>query len=202
MNFFNRLGFSFKLSILLVALILAAGAGVGYSSYTSARDMLLAAEKGQRGVLLSRYRAALQQWTGSVETDLVLTAQSPDIQAVFSAFSQGREDVALSGVNDPGDGYIDGNSNVSASEPPQNYVASGADNSRVTARYTPFLRSFAEARGYADIYLIDAAGNLVYSLAKNQNYSSNFRAISRIQPGVMPVWAKFFRRRSRRRMVP
>ena len=49
----------------------------------------------------------------------------------------------------------------------------GAEHRRLSAHYDPGFRDFLEASGYYDLLLIDAAGNVVYTVAKEADLGGN-----------------------------
>ncbi len=169
MKSMREIGFSLKLSVLLVSVVMATSAAFGVSSYIAARETALTAASAQRARVLSRYSAALEQWVDTVKTDLVLTAQNPATLAAIQAFSQVRQDAAFSGVGAPRNGPVDQPPNSSAQ---LNLLKTATDASgydRVYVQYNPFFRALAAARGYSEIYLIDAQGSLVSTIVKNRD---------------------------------
>ena len=170
----HAFGYSLKLSILLVIFSIATGLSVGWWSYNSARESLLAAQKSQRSTLRSDARDALLGWRNQVKSDLALTAQNPGTASALEAFTTGWDDVSFMPGNYLQNIYIDKNTNIPAQMLALDDPHDGSGYTETHARYNPYFRQLAAAGGYADIYLIDSDGNLVYSLAKRRDFSTSY----------------------------
>ncbi len=170
----HKAGFSLKLTILLVIFIVATSFSVGWLGFVPARDSLLAAQESQRSTLRQGARESLSDWASGIESNLQLTAQNPGIAAALSDFTTGWDELFFYPGNYLQSTYIDQNPNPPATLRALDDPGDGTAYSRAHARYNPYFRALAKAQGYADIYLIDTEGNLVYSLAKQRDFSTNF----------------------------
>lgn len=174
MHRIHKAGFSLKLSILLVIFIVAASFSVGWLGFVPARDSLIAAQKSQRSALRQAARESLSGWASGIESNLLLTAQNPGIAAALSDFTTSWDELFFYPGNYLQSTYIDQNPNPPATLRALDDPGDGTAYSRAHARYNPYFRTLAKAQGYADIYLIDTEGNLVYSLAKQRDFSTNY----------------------------
>ncbi len=174
MHRFYAFGFSLKLSLLLVVFIAATSFSVGWLGYSTARNALLAVQDSRRVAAQTEAAKSLRRWQARVKSDLILTAQNQGTAAALEAFTAGWDDVSYLPGNYLQKTYIDKNPNIPAEMGALDDPQDGSAYSEVHARFNPYFRALAKAGGYSDVYLIDADGNLVYTLAKHRDFSTNF----------------------------
>ena len=107
--------------------------------------------------------------------DLELQAQSSQSMDALQAFS-----TSFQFMQDPeqilGDRFVTGNPH-----PPQErakMVLGGVNDpyDRAHERFHPVLARLMQTMGYADIYLVDTGGNVVYSVAKQAEFATNLQS--------------------------
>jgi methyl-accepting chemotaxis protein len=164
---------SLKLPVTIIALALVAVVVSGLVANYKATEALHAEAANKLTALGQSRKAAISQYMASIREDLLTLSDS---EVVFSALN------AFAGSKRPfGDGlteqlqqlYITDNPNPTG----EKHKLDGADdNSFYTThhrRFHPWFRKFLEARGYYDIFLIDADGDVVYTVFKELDYATN-----------------------------
>lgn len=137
---FKRVGLSAKLVLSLVLLCLVALGSMGVLTYLDARDRLVA--KGRLlldGTVAARV-SELNDWSDRVAADLAFHAKSPLIEDALADFERGLRSA----------GGQDG--------------AMSFAFQRADARYREYFEDIAKHGGYADIYLLNAAGQVLISV--------------------------------------
>lgn len=116
--------------------------------------------------------AQSQQLTQFYEKDF-LPQLSKNVSGVQSAFSFIPTDVADQYLQYH---YIAANPNSFAEKSKLDDAGDGSEYSRVHRIYHPRFRDVAERMGYEDIMLFDLQGNMVYAVAKQPDFTTNFRS--------------------------
>jgi methyl-accepting chemotaxis protein len=163
-----------KLPLALILSALAVGAGVGTASYVIGSGALEAQARQNLSTLAFERSNQLGQYINSVQVDLDTTAASATtIQAMrdfAGAWLQIKDGAPADAVRKV---YLTDNPN-----PPEDRV--NLDKPETTLTYAtphatiqPQYRLKMQTLGYADIYLFDPKGQMVYSAAKQDDFATN-----------------------------
>ena len=170
----NDIPLRLKIPCLIVGFAMAVGVGVAISSNITASDRIDSLTQDRlQGVAKSR-TDALDEYFKEINEDLVLTATNPfTIEALKSL----RE--AFDAV--PGDKsatlkktYIHDNPNALGKKHLLDKGPSADGYDAAHGRFHPWFRQFLTQRGYYDVFLFDAQGDLVYTVFKEEDFSTNF----------------------------
>ncbi len=159
-----------RLSIAFMITAMLAGAGVGLTNYLIAREALLAETRERLLALALSRRAAIVGFLRSMESDVRSMSQNPWLKGVLLEFSFAwrRLDGAQAHLSrhyrsdapDNRDGRLDD-------------AGDSSPYSDVHSRSHSHLADFVDDRGYADLFLVDSDGNVVYSTQKNTDFAVN-----------------------------
>src|SRR3954466_10996151 len=176
MTILPRLKIAQKLPLLVAGAALVASAIVGVMSYAiSASTVTSLAEDKLRTVAQSR-ATALEDLLQSVKSDLLVTASSGGTLSAIQNLVIGWPQVGADPTAVLKDAFITKNPNPADQ---RDLLDSGKLNQGVTydmahQRLNPGFRGQLEAHGYEDIYLFDPAGDVIYSVMKQDDFATNF----------------------------
>ena len=117
----------------------------------------------------------LEDWLKSVETDLVFMSRNPAVTEAAMRFAGAWSGIGAEAGPALRSAYLDASPYPVGERHKLNSSGKHPFYDGVHAEYHPYFRSVLEARGYYDIFLFDAAGNLVYSVFKEPDFATNFR---------------------------
>jgi methyl-accepting chemotaxis protein len=172
---FGAMTIARKLPLALLVSALLVSAGVGVASYMISAQVV--GTQARHGLeTIARERATqLEVFLQAVASDVATTAaQATAVQATrdfANAWLQIKEGptAALQKF------YVADNPNPEAREAFDS-DGTGLNYNAAHMRFQPSFRHQLMARGYSDIYLIDTAGNLIYSVKKREDFATNITA--------------------------
>ncbi len=175
MNFVPSLRISQKLPLALIGSAVVVAAGVGIASYLIASGALETQARQQLATIAFERANQLAIHLQNVELDLVKTASADSTRQALSNFSQAW--TALDGLD--GGAAKQLRDKLLAIAPEERAMVEVLDGVPPTyaqshKRYQPVFRDQIGTQSYHDLYLFDAAGNLVYSTLKADDYATNF----------------------------
>ncbi len=170
---FRAFRIAHKIPLTIASVAVACTAMAGSVSYWKSKtqhehdmEAELSALVDERIVIISEYLKVIEQDLQIQSTNpLVLTALK-DFGAAWKALD-GRQTETLQRL------YITENPNPEGHKDNYDAASDGSDYSRAHAAYHPFLRTLLRVRGYYDLFLFDAEGNLVYSVHKEHDFATN-----------------------------
>ena len=175
-----------KLPILFVIVSALSVVSVGVFSVVNTSTSLVHLEEQTLLALAETRKTSLNSYLKSIEEDLVVSAANGYVQNAMSNFTLGFRDEkrmhqdplkSLHGI------YIN-DKTAEATNPQGNPEKIGEKhlyNGPTTEgayhsehrRFHPWFRQMLLARGYYDIFLVDAEGNVVYTVFKELDYATN-----------------------------
>ncbi len=167
-----------KIPLLVAASVAIATAVTSVVAYQSSRSHLHQASlEAMRATVASR-RAEIGNYLKSIEEDLLLTAQNATVVGAVGQFSAAYAETIGSGnAGAPSDAlrktYITDNPHPLGEKHKLDAGAAGGAYDKLHAAYHPWFRSYLERRGYYDIFLVDARGNIVYSVFKENDFGTS-----------------------------
>lgn len=176
MQFIDNVKLSKKLPVIIVAGALFAATTIFLLSYVNARDALILAQSEKLEALREARKKQLGDYLGSIEEDLIAVGGNPyTLEALraydsgWSAFGDGQTEL-LQRL------YINENPNPVGSKEKLDFANDGSPYSVAHGRYHPWFRSFLNSRGYYDIFLFNAQGDLVYTVFKEMDFATNLNS--------------------------
>jgi methyl-accepting chemotaxis protein len=165
---------AFKLPLMIVASALVAAVLVGVNSHLKASDALVKAEKALVDGIASYRAMALQHLGESMRTDLGFIALSPTIREAFE-FISGVYPKDAARLAELQRHYVE--RKVSGQDTRADYLG---EDDRTTygvahRKWHSILRKISKEKQYYDLFLIDLAGNIIYTVEKEADFASNLK---------------------------
>ncbi|WP_185961388.1 methyl-accepting chemotaxis protein [Telmatospirillum sp. J64-1] len=158
-----------KLPVVLMALAALSASVTGILAYVkSSTEMTVAAEEKLTALMEAR-KAELQRTLDGIRQDTVIMAGVRTVGDALVEFNYGYDAV------DGGPAALRRQYVLENPEPGNRMaldtVDDGSDYGDIHSRYHPWFRDFMVRRGYEDLFLIDTAGRVVYSVAKSDDFA-------------------------------
>jgi methyl-accepting chemotaxis protein len=172
-----------KLPLAMVVSALLVSAGVGTASYLIGSGTVDDMSVKQMQTVADERAKEFQTFLNTIEADLVSTASTDltagavrDLAVAWGGMTTAKP--ALDPVATLRGNYIQFNPNPAGQR--QMLDTPSGDGVKKTSyefqhvKINPIFRKQIERRGYADLFLLDLKGNLVYSVMKNDDFAKNF----------------------------
>lgn len=170
-----ELSISLKLPVLIVGAALVAGIATGVVSFVTAEQQLRTATENKLDSLLETRRSAVSAYFEGVATNLRVLATSPAVRGAVNDLTIGWQSFGFERTEALQAAFITNN--------PDKEDRSKLDDAKTGNFYSPahiqhhpWLRSVRQESGYGDLMLFDASANLIYTVAKNDDFATSFRA--------------------------
>ncbi|WP_430514158.1 methyl-accepting chemotaxis protein [Pannonibacter phragmitetus] len=167
--------FSIRIPAALVGCALATGAMIGLFSYQSSSRELLADAQRKLDALAQARKAELSQYLGSIVEDLTIMASNPATVESLYSYNEAWAQIGDNPQAALQSAYIEKNP-YALGKRDELMGAGQSPYDRAHATYHPWMRGFLKARGYYDIFLFNEPGDLVYTVAKEADFATNFRS--------------------------
>ena len=183
MAWLPKLKIAQKLPLAMVVSALLVSAGVGTASYLIGSNTVDQMSVRQMQTVADERAKEFRTFLKTIESDVVSTASADLTFAAVRdlAVGWGQMSIAkppLDPVATLRHAYIDTNPNpVGQRQALDTPAGEGVKKNSYDFQHVkanPIFRRQMEQRGYADIFLIDLKGNLIYSVMKNDDYARNF----------------------------
>lgn len=161
------------LPVFVVVLAILAALIVGGVSYAKSRLEMQEQAVAKLSALLEARKFELNSYLGGIAEDVSLLADGYSIKDVLEEFDRAYGSLGASASATLQDAYIHANPNPVGKKQMLDAARDGSDYSAVHAKYHPWLRSYADKRGYYDIFLIDRTGHTVYTVFKEPDFASD-----------------------------
>jgi len=175
-RFFPQLRIAQKLPLVLVGSALFVSAGVGISSYLIGLSTVQEQRDQSMKAALNTASALVTDYFSSAEVDLRLFVQRSDTVTAMKGLTRALDELRM-GLADRAalqlqTAYVTENPNQT-DRAELDSTPKGATYDAPHKRYHPGFRSLRAERGYADVLMLSAAGDVVYSVAKNADFAGN-----------------------------
>ncbi|WP_210410474.1 methyl-accepting chemotaxis protein [Oceanicola sp. D3] len=121
---------------------------------------------------LEKDRAALQGWVDTIRSDLVVNSTEATVTSALQKLTG-----AFAAIEDPASDlqrlYIEENPHPVGEKHLYDFARDGSGYSIAHRRYHGFFRALQQVRGYYDVFLMDADGNVIYSVFKELDFATN-----------------------------
>ncbi|SFV37145.1 Methyl-accepting chemotaxis protein [Devosia crocina] len=177
MRVFPQLKIAQKLPLALVGSALVVSAGVGVASYLIGLNTVEAQRQQSMQASLDTARALVSDYYSGVEVDLRLFVQRSDTVAAIKNLTRALDELRM-GLGDGAaaqlhSAYVADNPNPADRSSVDSVGIKGAGYDAPHKRFHPGFRTLQQERGYSDVLLISATGDVVYSVAKNDDFSGD-----------------------------
>ena len=170
---FDKLKIAYQLPILIVGAGLLVGVSLGLSTYFNAAASLESVEREKLIVALEGRNATLQSYLTGIQQDLEIVASNVTTRWALAGFEEGWAELEKNQTGQLQDLYIHDNQYPLGQKHKLDAAEDDTTYSEIHALYHPWFRGLLEERGYYDIFLFDAAGNLVYTVFKELDFATN-----------------------------
>lgn len=170
---FNRLKIAQKLPVLIVSLSLLSAGIAGFIALKEARSLAVHQAEEKLLALQQGRKSELTNYLATIEQDIASLSQQEYVRQALLDFT-----MAWHGIDSDPKAvlqrlYIEENPNPTGSKENLDFAPDGSSYSALHKRYHQWFRHFLRQRSYYDIFLFDPSGNVVYTVFKELDFSSN-----------------------------
>jgi len=196
MSFWNNLKLSVKLPLIMLTLSAVALIGMGVLAFYNAKSTLDQTARTRLQLVLETRAASITNWSESISKEVITQSGSPATRRAITDFIGAWQ--ALPGDKSAflKEHYSPHGETAQAGGQTIDFASVQTDYSRKHRRHHPFFQTLMKRYGYADIFVLDPEGNVVYSVLKEPDYATNvlsgpwkntgigdaFRAALQLQP--------------------
>ncbi len=163
------------LPVMIVGLGLVCAAAVGTASYLSSSRLIATLTEDRLTALARSHRAALEDQIAAAAGSLRSKVEGQTVRASIADFVAGWEKGGETSADRLREVYIA--ENPHPVDQREELVRAGRKPyDRAHKSYHPILRRYIEENGFGDLLLISPAGDVVYSVKKQQDFATNLRA--------------------------
>lgn len=173
---FDNLKISYQLPILIVGAGLLVGVSLGLSTYFNAAKSLEDVEREKLIVALEGRNATLQSYLTGIQQDLEIVASNVTTRWALAGFQEGWAELETNQTEQLQNSYIHDNQYPLGHKHKLDAAEDDTTYSEIHDLYHPWFRGLLEERGYYDIFLFDADGNLVYTVFKELDFATNMES--------------------------
>lgn len=177
MRIFQKLKIAQKLPLALVGSALLVSAGVGMASYFIGLGTVEEQRNHSMQASLNTAVSLVSDYYSSAEVDLRLFVQRSDTVGAMKNLTRALNELRM-GLGDKASAqlqtaYITDNPNPEDRAALDSANGKGATYDSPHKRFHAGFRTLAQERGYSDVLLISADGDVVYSVMKNTDFALN-----------------------------
>ncbi|WP_297577755.1 methyl-accepting chemotaxis protein [Devosia sp.] len=177
MKLFPHLKIAQKLPLALVGSALVVSAGVGIASYFIGLNTVQEQRDQSMQASLNTASSQVVDYFSSAEVDLRLFVQRSDTVTAMKNLTRALDELRM-GLKERAalqlqTAYVTDSPNKEDRAAVDSVGAMGASYDPVHKRYHPGFRTLKLERGYSDVLMISAAGDVVYSVVKNPDFVTN-----------------------------
>ena len=174
MNVFNNIKLATKLPIIMIGLTILTISIASFISFRNASDALMTeAEEAMQTVAEAR-ALEMQAWLDGIDIDLRSQADNPTVLSAIRGFEEAWQGLGTDQTAYLHKWYIDENSHETGKKHHLAFAEDGSAYSQVHKLYHNYFRQLVDEKGYYDVFLFDAHGDLIYSVFKERDYATNF----------------------------
>ncbi|KEO59913.1 methyl-accepting chemotaxis protein [Thioclava indica] len=171
-NPINNIRITLKLPVIILLLTIGAIAATAFAAYRSSSTTLLEETHSRLSAIAHARAEAVETLLKGVGNDLRAQSSSPLIVEAINGFSAGFKEYDTP-QRDLQKLYIDENPNAAGEKDKLARAGDGSAYDQLHARLHRGLDSIRNDKGYDDIFLINAEGDVVYTVSKEADYATN-----------------------------
>lgn len=168
-----RAGIGAKLTSLVMVSVMLTAVVIGGASYLTASKELHEIEEEKIRALTEIRKSTIEDYLDSIRQDIRTLASSETVQQANLQFSAAWAGLGEKQAEKLQKSYITGNPHPGGKKEDLDLAKDGSQYSDIHGQFHPWFRQFLKERGYADIFILDLEGNLVYSVRKQPDYATN-----------------------------
>ncbi|MBA5778285.1 HAMP domain-containing protein [Stappia sp. F7233] len=171
----NRLSIQVKIPLAIVSSAFIVGSSIGVVSYlAAANEIRLVSERELQTIAESR-AADLKAYLNSIREDLKIISNLPFTSKALAEFDLAWQEIPGDRTRALKTAYIQDNPNPLGEKHKLDKGLAGTAYDTAHGTYHPWFREMLEEHGYYDIFLFNAAGDLVYTVFKEEDFATSFR---------------------------
>lgn len=174
---FPKLRLSQKIPALVIGCAALVGVGISVASYLNAKSSIENLTKARLEAAADIGSANILSYLKGIEQELVLTADQPNTIMALKDFSAAWSMMAGDGVDVTSalqKAYITDNPHPTGQKDKLVQASTDTAYDAAHAKYHPWFHKLQQEKGYYDVFLFDAEGDLVYTVFKELDYATNF----------------------------
>ncbi|WP_428522275.1 methyl-accepting chemotaxis protein [Roseibium sp.] len=172
----DRLSIRLKIPAAIMGFALAVGAGIGLSSYFSASSEIQELTKNRLEAIATNRVSELTDYLHTIETDLKLVSTLPFAHDALSAFNDAWQEIEGDHTEILKAAYIRDNPHPLGEKHLLDSAGRDTAYDAAHGEFHPWFRKFLLERGYYDVFLFNTNGDLIYTVFKEEDYATNFKA--------------------------
>ena len=173
MTLLRNLSLRKKLPLLMIAVTALAVGGLLALLAWQGRENARVAARTLLENHLEGDREAVQAWVDGIVQDLDFTAEAPTFRTALLRFNEAYAALGPEASETLQRVYIAENPNPPGQRDLMEFGTDGSGFSIAHKRFHGYFRSIQRMRGYADVFIFDADGNLTYSVRKEADFATN-----------------------------
>ncbi|WP_019960286.1 methyl-accepting chemotaxis protein [Woodsholea maritima] len=169
----KSLSISLKITLIVLGGVLTLGLTLGAASVMRSQSASQAATQERLEAVLAARKDTLHLYFDGMAHDLKVVAQNPNTRAAIRAYSQSWSELGSNASQHLQQAYLSNNPHPAGERDDLRMASDGSAYSQAHNQFHPWFRTLQVERGYYDIFLINEAGDLVYSVFKEQDFATN-----------------------------
>ncbi len=169
----KQLNISVRLPLIVSIIVIITSAIVSLAAFWGAEEEVELQVNDRLQAVLASRKSELGNYLTSIQEDLQLVAENSNTLSALNAFSAGWKALGDAAEADLQRLYIEDNRHPIGEKDKLYDALDGSEYSRMHAIYHPWFHNLQQKRGYYDVFLINAEGDLVYSVFKELDYATN-----------------------------
>lgn len=186
----RKMSLSKKLPLFITLPALCFIALAGLVQFWQFSKVLNAQNQETYTTVIKERTAALSRWMKTIEDDVSALAANVAIRDAITDFTSAWVELGNGGADRLRDLYIHSNPHPNGEKDELVIAGDGSNWSRVHQEHHEGLRAFQRVHGYYDLFLFDTAGNLIYSVFKEDDFGLNFFSGQYATSGLGEVFQK------------
>ncbi|MDX1975549.1 MAG: methyl-accepting chemotaxis protein [Rickettsiales bacterium] len=169
----TQMRLSAKLPLIISGFALICGGAVTYTGINALSNRAAAEAHDQMKSTLKLKEKALESFMEGVVSDTHSLADNPYIIGALKDFDAAWNSMGGNQTTVLKNAYIGNNPNPTGKKHLLDAAPENTAYNLAHAKYHPYLREFVEEHSYYDMFLVDKAGNVVYTMYKEPDFATN-----------------------------
>ena len=179
-----------KLPILFSLAAILAAMSSGYLGYFEITNQTSSSVINRFEAVLHGQQKLLDSFFMNIESDIHIKSASAETVAALVEFNSAWNELGDNAEENLQAAYITNNPHPTGEKDKYDRATDNNSYNSVHQKYHPYFREFLYVRGYYDIFLFNANGDLVYSVYKEYDYATNFKDGRYKESGLGKVFRK------------
>jgi methyl-accepting chemotaxis protein len=179
---------SWKMPLFVTGMCLVMAIGLATLTYVPYRAKTIADAKSELLVLAQQRSESMTAWVDDVTAETLLLAHNPQLITAMTSFETALAKIEGSPQTYLQTAYVANNPNPVGERYKLDRADDATDYSIAHGLSHPFLREFQQRGQFYDVFLINPAGDVVYSVFKEADLGANLKTGSLASSGLADVF--------------